>query len=123
MSVDDVVDGYSWWTFSDIFEENYFPSVPFHGGFGLMNLYGIPKPIYRAFELVRALGDKRFVVEGTHPTVDVWSTRFEADADARSTMLVVNQAMPRHPIISEMLSLGLAHDPQRRVRSASIEPG
>ena len=121
MSVDDVVDGYSWWTFSDIFEENYFPSVPFHGGFGLMNLYGIPKPIYRAFELVRALGDQRFVVEGAHPTVDVWSTRFEADADSRSQLLVVNQAMPRHPVAEETIGLGLAHDPQRRVRSASIE--
>jgi beta-xylosidase len=35
-------------TFSDIFEENYFPSVPFHGGFGLLNLHGIAKPTYRA---------------------------------------------------------------------------
>lgn len=49
MSVDDVVDGYSYWTFSDLSEENYFPSVPFHGGFVMMNLYGVPKPIYRAF--------------------------------------------------------------------------
>ena len=31
-----LADGYSFWTFSDIFEENYFPSVPFHGGFGLL---------------------------------------------------------------------------------------
>ena len=56
LSVDDVVDGYSYWTFSDIFEENYFPSVPYHGGFGMMNLYGVPKPIYRAFQMVRSLG-------------------------------------------------------------------
>jgi beta-xylosidase len=39
-----LVQGYSFWTFSDIFEENYFPSVPFHGGFGLLNLHGIAKP-------------------------------------------------------------------------------
>ncbi len=121
MSVDEIVDGYSWWTFSDIFEENYFPSAPFHGGFGLMNLYGIPKPIYRALEMVRALGDQRFVVEGSHATVDVWATRFETKADSRSTMLVVNQAMPRHAIESEDLSLGLAHDKGRRVVSVSIE--
>ena len=121
MSIDDVVDGYSWWTFTDIFEENYFPSVPFHGGFGLMNLYGIPKPIYRAFEMVRALGDQRFVVEGSHATVDVWATRLAADADTHSTMLIVNQAMPRHAIVSEDLSLGLAHGKDRRVRSVTIE--
>ena len=39
-----LVEGYSFWTFSDIFEENYFPSVPFQGGFGLLNLHGIAKP-------------------------------------------------------------------------------
>lgn len=27
-----LVQGYSYWTFSDIFDENYFPSQPFHGG-------------------------------------------------------------------------------------------
>ncbi len=31
-----LVEGYSFWTFSDIFNENYFPSVPFQGGFGLL---------------------------------------------------------------------------------------
>lgn len=29
MTVTDLVQGYSFWTFSDIFAENYFPSVPF----------------------------------------------------------------------------------------------
>jgi xylan 1,4-beta-xylosidase len=47
-----LVQGYSFWTFSDIFSENYFPSVPFHGGFGLLNLHGIAKPAYRAFQLL-----------------------------------------------------------------------
>ncbi|MCA1605782.1 MAG: beta-xylosidase, partial [Acidobacteria bacterium] len=42
MEAKGLVEGYSFWTFSDIFEENYFPSVPFHGGFGLLNLHGIP---------------------------------------------------------------------------------
>jgi transketolase len=44
MEAHGLVQGYSFWTFSDIFEENYFPSVPFHGGFGLLNLHGIAKP-------------------------------------------------------------------------------
>ena len=39
----DLVEGYSFWTFSDIFNEDYFPSVPFHGGFSLMNLHEIPE--------------------------------------------------------------------------------
>ena len=51
-----LVQGYSYWTFSDIFEENYFPSVPFQGGFGLLNIHGIAKPAYRAYELLHELG-------------------------------------------------------------------
>jgi xylan 1,4-beta-xylosidase len=44
---DGLVDGYAFWTFSDIFEESGQLAGVFHGGFGLMNYYGIPKPIYR----------------------------------------------------------------------------
>ena len=55
-----LVEGYSFWTFSDIFNENYFPSVPFQGGFGLLNLHGIAKPIYRVFELLHGLGNGDF---------------------------------------------------------------
>jgi len=43
--------------------------VPFHGGFGLMTLHGIPKPTYRAFELAHRLGDERLLVDGIHHTV------------------------------------------------------
>ncbi len=53
-----LVDGYSFWTFTDIFEEDYLPSAPFHGGFGLLNLHGIPKPTYRTFELFHDLGNR-----------------------------------------------------------------
>ena len=37
MEAQGYVNCYSYWTFSDIFEENYFSSIPFHGGFGLLN--------------------------------------------------------------------------------------
>jgi xylan 1,4-beta-xylosidase len=44
LEVSRLVEAYSFWTFTDIFEENYFPSLPFHGGFGLLSLHGIAKP-------------------------------------------------------------------------------
>ncbi|MGH8527754.1 MAG: GH39 family glycosyl hydrolase, partial [Gammaproteobacteria bacterium] len=69
LEASDLVQGYSFWTFSDIFEENYFPSVPFHGGFGLLNLHGIAKPTYRAFQLLHELGTERLLVDGLHETV------------------------------------------------------
>ncbi len=58
MEAQGLVQGYSYWTFSDIFSENYFPSVPFQGGFGLLNIHGIAKPIYRAFQLLHGLGSE-----------------------------------------------------------------
>ena len=124
LSVDDLVDAYSWWTFSDIFEENYFPSVPFHGGFGLLNLYGIPKPVYQGFQLMRRLGTRRIAVAGTHPTVTVWATENADDAQtptvAATQALFVNVAMPRHPIGSEAVRLRIPHRGERRARTALV---
>ena len=92
------VDGYSYWTFSDIFEENYFSSVPFHGGFGLLTIHGIAKPTYRAVQLLHRLGTERLLVDGLHPTVDCCVVRKE-EATARSvTVLLTNHALPEHPI-------------------------
>ncbi|WLI91105.1 glycosyl hydrolase [Massilia sp. R2A-15] len=120
MSVDDVVDAYSYWTFTDIFEENYFPSLPFHGGFGLMNLHGIPKPIYRAFQMLRRLGDRHHPVAQEHPTVVLWVGEQGADA-AGCNILCINQAMPRHPIADETVALTLYGCAARRVRAVWIE--
>ncbi len=96
-----LVAGYSFWTFSDIFEENYFPSVPFHGGFGLLNLHGIPKPAYRAFELLHQLGTEQLPVDGIHETVSAWAVR----KDNSLTVLLTNHALPRHSIKAEQVPL------------------
>jgi len=109
------VQGYSYWTFSDIFEENYFSSVPFHGGFGLLTIHGIPKPSYRAFELLHGLGDKIYLVEGSHPTVDVWITK-----SASSVMiLITNWALPRHDIKEEIIQITLLYT--RKISKAFVE--
>jgi xylan 1,4-beta-xylosidase len=103
MEANGLVQGYSYWTFSDIFEENYFPSVPFHGGFGLLNIHGVAKPSYRAFQLLHHLGTELLPVEGTHATVDLWVIRSAASA----TLLVTNFALPRHPIGARTVRISL----------------
>lgn len=118
MSVDDVVDAYSYWTFSDIFEENYFPSIPFHGGFGLLNLHGIAKPIYRAFQFMLKLGNRQRVVTGEHATVAVWVGQESEESAVR--ILLINQAMPRHAINHEAVRLRLSHGNSRRPSSVTI---
>ncbi|MBA4142705.1 MAG: beta-xylosidase [Nitrosospira sp.] len=108
LSVDPFVAGYSFWTFTDIFEENYFPSVPFHGGFGLLNLHGIPKPIYRAFQLLHGLGDELYQAEGSHETVKVWVSRGRDII----TVFLTNYAMPRHDICTVLVHVQLTGAPR-----------
>ncbi len=47
----------SYWTFTDIFEENGPRFTPFHGGFGLINYQGIRKPAYFAYKFLAQLGE------------------------------------------------------------------
>src|SRR5581483_1890865 len=56
---DGLVDMMSYWTFSDVFEEQGVVKTPFYGGFGLIAAGGIRKPSYAAFELLHKLGAER----------------------------------------------------------------
>ncbi len=49
----------SYWTFSDVFEEQGVKKTPFYGGYGIVAEDGIPKPAYDAFMLLHELGDER----------------------------------------------------------------
>jgi xylan 1,4-beta-xylosidase len=102
-----LAQGYSWWTFSDIFAEKYFPSVPFHGGFGLLNLHGIAKPVYRAFQLLHQSGTELLEVVGGHETASAWVTR----TGNMLKVLMTNLAMPRHDIQSRLVRLRLSDAP------------
>ena len=53
----------SYWTFSDIFEENGFQSAPFWNNYAITNRYfgiltkrNIPKPVFRSFQLLARYG-------------------------------------------------------------------
>ena len=51
----------SYWTFTDIFEEAGPAVTAFHGGFGLMNLQGIRKPTFFAYQFLHELGGTELV--------------------------------------------------------------
>jgi xylan 1,4-beta-xylosidase len=59
---DGLTDTMSYWSFSDVFEEQGPPKLPFYGGFGLLAPGGIPKPAFHAFELLHKLGTQRIPV-------------------------------------------------------------
>ena len=57
-------DGSLFWNLSDIYEECQYHFMPFHGGYGLYTVDGIPKSGARAFEFWNALRGERMEVEG-----------------------------------------------------------
>ncbi len=67
-----LVDGYSYWTFSDIFEEKGTPNCAFHGGFGLLTQDGIKKAPYNAFVLLNKLGDQKYISTFSQDTIDAY---------------------------------------------------
>ena len=64
-------DSMSYWTFTDIFEENGPVPSPFHGGFGLINFQGLRKPSFYAYQFMHRLGSE----ELASADADSWVTR------------------------------------------------
>jgi xylan 1,4-beta-xylosidase len=56
---DGLLQDLSYWTFSDVFEEQGVVRTPFYGGYGLLAAGGIPKPAFNAFALLHQLGEER----------------------------------------------------------------
>jgi xylan 1,4-beta-xylosidase len=56
---DGMLDSMSYWTFSDVFDEQGVTKEPFYGGFGLIAAGNVPKPAFNAFALLHRLGDER----------------------------------------------------------------
>lgn len=52
-----LVNSLSYWVFTDVFEEVGAGPLPFHGGFGMINLQGVKKPAFHAYRMLNALGD------------------------------------------------------------------
>ena len=68
---DGLVDMLSFWTFSDVFEENGPIPAPFVGNFGLRAKGGINKPSFYAYSLLHQLGRERL----PNPSKNVIVTR------------------------------------------------
>jgi xylan 1,4-beta-xylosidase len=116
LQVNGLVDAYSFWTFSDLFEEQYLPSHAFHGGFGLLTLDGIAKPSYRAFQLLHRLGTELITpIDGMHANVATWVVR----DGQRVQIVAINSAPPRHDLVPARALVHLATS--ATLQSATIE--
>jgi xylan 1,4-beta-xylosidase len=59
---DGLVDMLSYWTFSDVFEEQGVVKKPFYGGYGLIAEDDLPKPAFNAFKVLHELTGERVEV-------------------------------------------------------------
>jgi len=52
---------YSYWAFTDVFTEQGLPAhnISFSGNWGLLNIFGVRKPVFRAFQLLANAGTTR----------------------------------------------------------------
>ncbi|EOD20698.1 hypothetical protein EMIHUDRAFT_75189 [Emiliania huxleyi CCMP1516] len=98
------VDLVSWWSFSDIFEEAWMASAPFHNGYGLMTVHGIRKPAWRAFEMLASLGDYRLPVSGNVSPADGSST-----SQGHVVLLLSNFHRNRSACTAQNVSLAVIH--------------
>ncbi|MFL6116323.1 MAG: GH39 family glycosyl hydrolase [Catenulispora sp.] len=54
----EIVESFSYWTFSDMFEEAGVPTSLFHGGFGLLTHRQIKKPTFHLYAFMARMGDE-----------------------------------------------------------------
>lgn len=73
-----LVQGMSYWTYTDLFEEPGPPPTPFHGGFGLMNREGIRKPAWFAYKYLNALKGREIPLADAHALAAVDGKRLAA---------------------------------------------
>lgn len=59
---DGLVNEMSYWSFSDVFEEQGVVKQPFYGGYGLIAAGGIHKPAFNVFKILHLLGNERLEV-------------------------------------------------------------
>lgn len=112
---DGLVDEMSYWTFSDVFEEQGVVKTPFYGGFGLMAERGIPKPAFNAFKLLHQLGDERL-------TLDSESALVTRRKDGTLAVAAWNIAPPGQQGALQNVTFTFRGTDAKRVKVSRVDP-
>jgi xylan 1,4-beta-xylosidase len=112
---DGLVDIMSYWTFSDVFEEQGVVKTPFYGGFGLIAAGDIPKPAFNAFKLLHQLGDQRIELNSDSALV----TRRK---DGTLAIAVWNYAPPEQRGADRTFALRFKGVQARTARISVVDP-
>jgi xylan 1,4-beta-xylosidase len=105
----------SYWTFSDVFEEQGVVKTPFYGGYGLIAERHLPKAAFWAFDLLHKLGDQRLAADSENQLI----TR---RADGTYVVAIWNYAEPGENPGSKTFRLKLANVRAKSYRMRYIGP-
>ena len=107
-----LVQGMSYWVYTDLFEEPGPPPTPFHGGFGLMTREGIRKPAWFAYKYLHALKGLEIpaddsqvwaAVDGASLTAVIWD--FQQPVQNVSNRPFFSRLVPNAPSAPAVLKL------------------
>jgi xylan 1,4-beta-xylosidase len=105
-----LVQGMSYWTYTDLFEEPGPPTAPFQGGFGLLNPEGIRKPSYFAYKYLHALqgsslatSDPQAMLSAKEGNIAAVIWDFETPDQKVSDRSFYTKVIPSHPAASVQL--------------------
>ena len=113
---DGLTEMMSYWTFSDVFEEQGVIKQPFYGGFGILAEGGIPKPVFNAFKLLHQLGDRRIDISSDSMLVT-------KRADGSIAIAVWNLSLPDDPGHSRDVTIHLQNlKGAHRAQISEIDP-
>lgn len=107
-----LVQGMSYWTYTDLFEEPGPPTAPFQGGFGLLNPQGIRKPAYFAYKYLHALdgnslatSDPQAILSSKDGNVTAVIWDFEQPEQKVSNRSFYTKVIASHPAVPVHLRL------------------
>jgi xylan 1,4-beta-xylosidase len=107
-----IVQGMSYWTYTDLFEEPGPPTAPFQGGFGLVNPEGIRKPVFFAYKYLHSLQGSSIATsdpqallatKGGDFSAVIWD--FESPNQKISNRPFYTKVIPAHPAKPVQLQL------------------
>ncbi|MDX6767612.1 MAG: hypothetical protein SFU85_12575 [Candidatus Methylacidiphilales bacterium] len=97
-------DYFAYWCLSDIYDQVGYGSRAFHGNYGMLNLQGLRKPAYHAFQLLCRLGERRVAVEGEH--LDSLHQALATESkEGGAVLFYAYDASGSHPPCAESLKL------------------
>jgi len=111
---DGLADIMSYWSFSDVFEEQGVVKTPFYGGYGLIAAGGIPKPAFQALAMLHKLGDQRISVASD-------SAMLTRRSDGSLVLALWNYATPDEPGVTKVLTVNFKNVEIRNITITRLD--